>query len=54
MVVTAEESADLPVLGITVVVMMIMLPILVCILMRIIAQKCPNSYLGKKLSACRA
>lgn len=52
---TLETDQDrLPILGITIAAVLIFLPILVCVSMKVIASKCPDSYLGRKFNACKA
>jgi len=49
-----EEKEGTAVLGITIVAILILLPVFVCIGMKVIASKCPESSLGRKLAACKA
>lgn len=49
-----NNSKELPVLGITVAAGLILLPLLACLTMNLIARRCPNSALGRKLNAFRA
>ena len=49
-----EEESGTPVVGIMIALFMVVLPIMACIVMRIIAVKYPNSECGKKLNACRS
>ena len=47
------EQEGIPVLGITIAAVLIILPLTVCISMKIIASTCPESSLGRKLNACK-
>ena len=48
-----SEEEGLPILGIFIAATLILLPALVCVSMKVIATKCPQSSLGRKLNACK-
>jgi len=48
------EEGGLPVLGILIAVVLIMVPLTICVAMKLIARKCPNSAIGRKLNAFTA
>ena len=52
--VDSRQENEIPVLGIVIAAVLVSVPITACVCMKLIASKCPNSLLGRKLHACRA